>query len=70
MAEIRRWFDSHSSPQAVGGFDPLASGYITSGGKVRLHFAMQYFLLVSPNAGHVSQSIACKLLHVRVPTFC
>lgn len=34
MAEIRRWFDSHSSPQAVEGFHPLASGYISSAGKV------------------------------------
>lgn len=36
MTEIRRWFDSHSSPQVVEGFDPLASGYTTSGEKVRL----------------------------------
>eukprot|EP00903_Cladosiphon_okamuranus_P011780 g11073.t1 len=30
MTEIRRWFDSHSTPQAVEGFDLLASGYSTS----------------------------------------
>ena len=27
MTEMRRWFDAHSSPQAPGGFDALASGY-------------------------------------------
>ncbi|CAM9871960.1 unnamed protein product [Ectocarpus sp. 13 AM-2016] len=33
MAEIRRWFDSHSSPQAVDGFNPVASGYTISSDK-------------------------------------
>ncbi|CBJ30564.1 hypothetical protein Esi_0200_0005 [Ectocarpus siliculosus] len=33
MAEIRRWFDSHSSPQAIDGFNPLASGYTMSSDK-------------------------------------
>lgn len=27
MTEMRRWFDSHSSPQAPEGFNPLTSGY-------------------------------------------
>ncbi|CAN0460119.1 unnamed protein product, partial [Laminaria digitata] len=27
MTELRRWFDSHSSPQAPESFDALASGY-------------------------------------------
>lgn len=35
MSEIRGWFDSHSSPQPVEGFDPLASGYAVSADKVR-----------------------------------
>ncbi|CAM9967614.1 unnamed protein product [Pylaiella littoralis] len=30
MAEIRRWFDSHSSPQPVDGLEALASGYMSS----------------------------------------
>eukprot|EP00904_Undaria_pinnatifida_P002069 jgi/Undpi1/11863/HiC_scaffold_4.g01562.m1 len=35
MTEMRRWFDSHSSPQAPEGFNPLTSGYtVAKNGKL------------------------------------